>query len=256
MADPTTELAKEFIEFNNYSVRKETKFQRSKKLMGTPSDIDIIAVSPTKTKVGGLDLEENIVAEVKNWAVTKKGTLDEIYEAKFKFMDTYQKISWKQLRKYVRSKKFDRVVFCLATTEEVYDYALRKYGIKIITTGFMIKHIARFFKESARNWTYFPEWYNYNIIRSIMYYLFECHKWKDKLTLEDLVWIDPKRDSHYRNKFVEINSNFLEEFVYYQSSGDVFSNLIKRLAKEDPYWLKKELKSNKEFWTYLTGKQT
>ena len=30
--------------------------------------------------------------------------------------------------------------------------------------------------------------------------------WKDKLTLEDLVWIDPKEESYYRNRFIEINS--------------------------------------------------
>lgn len=256
MADPTTELAKEFLEFNNYAVRKETKFQRSKKLMGTPSDIDIIATSPKRTKIGNLDLEENIVAEVKNWEVTTKEKLDEIYEDKFKFMDTYPRVSWRQLRKYIRSKKFGRVLFCLATTEKVYEYALRKYGIKVITTGFIIKHIAAFFKESERAWTYFPEWYNYNIIRSIMYYLFECHKWKDKLTLEDLVWINPKADRRYRNKFVELNSKFFEEFVVYQSSGKAASSVINRLASEYPAWFKSELKSNKKFWTYLVGKQT
>ena len=44
MADPTTELAKEFLEFNNYLVRKETKFYRNKELKGTASDIDIMRV--------------------------------------------------------------------------------------------------------------------------------------------------------------------------------------------------------------------
>jgi len=256
MADPTTELAREFLEFNDYLVRKETKFQRKKKLEGTPSDIDIIAISPRGIKVDELELKENIIAEVKNWQVTTKETLDDIYEDKFRFMDVQPEISWKQLKKCIPSKRFDKVIFCLATTEEVYKYALEKYGIKIITTGFIIKHIARFFKESPRKWTYYPEQYNYNIIRSIMYYLYNCYKWKDKLTLEDLVWIDPKEEPRYRNHFVELNSKLLEEFVYYQSSGEVLSNLISRLAKECPEWFKKELKSNKKFWDYLTGRQT
>lgn len=46
MADPTTELAKELLEFHDYLVRKETKFYKSRKLKGTASDIDIIAISP------------------------------------------------------------------------------------------------------------------------------------------------------------------------------------------------------------------
>ncbi len=256
MADPTTELAREFLEFNNYLVRKETKFQRTKKLEGTPSDIDIIAISPKGIKVDELELKENTIAEVKNWQVTAKETLDDIYRDKFKFIDIQPKISWKQLKKYLPSRSFDKVIFCLATTEEVYKYALEKYGIKIITTGFIIKHITRLFKESPRRWTYYPEQYNYNIVRSIMYYLYNCYKWKDKLTLEDLVWIEPKKEPRYRNNFVELNSKILEDFVYFQTSGKVLSNLINRLANEYRPWFMKELESNKDFWTYLTGRKT
>lgn len=253
MADPTTELAKEFLEFNNYSVRKETKFYKNKKLTGTPSDIDIIATSPRGIKIGNIELKENVIAEVKNWEITKKKQLDKVYKDKFKYIDKPE-ISWKQLRKYISSKRFDKVIFCLATTEGVFNYALEKYGIKIITTGFIIKQIAKFFKESPRRWTYYPEWYNYNIIRSIMYYLFNSYKWKDKLKLEDLVWIDPVKESRYRNRFVEVNSKFLEEFVYHQTSSEVLINLINRLAKEYPGWFIKQLKSNKKFWNRLTKK--
>jgi hypothetical protein len=253
MADPTTELAKEFLEFHNYLVRKETKFYKSKKPKGPPSDIDIIAISPKRLRKGNFELKENIIAEVKNWQITKKETVDEIYKDKFKYIDKFE-VSWKQLKNYISSKRFDKVIFCLATTDDVYNYALKKYGIKIITTGFIIKQIAKFFKESPRRWTYYPERYNYNLIRSIMYYLYKSYQWKDKLTLEDLVWIDPKEEPRYRNRFVEINSKFLEEFIYYQRTCKVLINLINRLSKERPQWFKKQLKSNKKFWAYLTKK--
>lgn len=255
MADPTTELAREFLEFNHYLVRKETKFYRNKELRGTPSDIDIVATSPRGVKIGGIELRRNIVAEVKNWQIMRNEALDNIYENKFRHIDDPE-ISWPQLRKYISSKIFDKVVFCLATTEEVNDYAATKYETKIITTGFIIKQIARFFKDSPRRWTYYPEWYNYNIIKSIMYYLFNSHmkggRWKDKLTLEDLVWIDPEVDPQYRNRFVEGNSKFLQDFVYHQTSGEVFSNLVRRFAKDYPKWFRDELKSNRKFWNYLT----
>ena len=54
MAEITTELAKEFLEVNDYSVRKDTKVhkktrQRSGEPYQTPGDIDIIAI-------GGYDI--------------------------------------------------------------------------------------------------------------------------------------------------------------------------------------------------------
>lgn len=252
-----TELAREFLELNNYLVRKETKIYRNKELKGTPSDIDIIATRSKGSELDGIELKRNIIAEVKSWEIVKKETLDKIYKKKFKHIDDPE-ISWQQLRKYVSTSNFDKVIFCLATTEEVYKYAVKKYGIKIITAGFMIKQIAKSFKENPRRWTCHPEWYNYNTIKIIMYYLFNSHmmqgRWKDKLTLEDLVWIDPndRGDARYRNQFVEGNSEFFEEFVYNQTSGKVFSNLIKRFAEGYPKWFKDELKSNEEFWVYLS----
>lgn len=256
LADPTTELAKEFLEFHDYLVRKETKFYKSKDMKGTPSDIDIIAISPRETKIGDLMLKENVIAEVKNWQIKKEETLDDIYENKFKFIDDERQASWKQLKKYLPSRRFDKAIFCLATTEDVYDHAWRKYNIKIITTGFMIKRIAQFFKEEERRrWSYFPERYNYNIIRSIMYYLYNCYKWKDKLTLEDLVWIDPEEEPRYRNQFVKLNSKFFEEFIYNQTYNGVLISLINRLAEENPSRLKSQLKSNKKFWRYLIGRR-
>lgn len=250
MADPTTKLAREFLEFHGYLVRKETKFYKNKELRGTASDIDIIATRSSHAKE--LGLKKDIVAEAKNWEILKKKTLDRIYKNQFKYINDYA-ISWKQLEKYISTKRFDRVIFCLATTEDVYDYALKKYRIKMVTTGFMIRLLAKAFKEKSRRWTYYPEWYNYNMIKCIIYYLFNCYAWKDKLTLEDLVWIDPEKEGYYRNRFVEVNSKFFEKFVYHQSPPrQVLSNLIEKLANERRRWLKNRLKSNKKFWFYLT----
>ena len=252
MADPMTELAKEFLEFNDYSVRKETKFQKTKKLEGTPGDIDIIATRPNIKKIGEFELRENIIGEAKNWTIDSNERLDEVYNSKFRFMDRYQEQSWKQLKRWIWSKKYDRVVFCFATTEDVFKYALEKYNIKIITAGFMIKNLAVFFMNSRRKWSYFPEQYNYNAVRTIMIYLYKCHRWKDKLTLEDLVWIDPDAEPRYRNSFIEINSEILENLIYKQSSWEIFDRLLKRAMEEYSSSLKRRLKSNKQFWKYLT----
>ena len=112
LADPTTELTKEFLETNNYTVRKETKFQKNKKLQGTPSDIDILAISPKGIQTPDLQLGECIVGEVKNWSITKRTKLDEVYKDKFHFIDSQPKLAWQQLRDLVPTKKFDRVIFC------------------------------------------------------------------------------------------------------------------------------------------------
>jgi len=252
MADPTTELASEFLELNNYLVRTETKFYKNKEEKGTASDIDIIATAPQGVKLDNIELNENIIAEAKNWEVVSKKTLDQIYKRKFRYVDK-DEISWPQLRKYISTKSFDKVLFCLATTEDVCTYAQRKYGIKIVTTGFMIKQIAIFFKNSPRNWSYYPEWYNYNIIKGIMHYLFSADRFKDKLLLSDLVWINVEEEPKYRNRFVEANAKFFEDFIYHQTDGEVFANLIKRFARS-PWqgWFKKQLKADRKFWKYLT----
>ena len=252
MADPTTELAKEFLEMNNYLVRKETKFYKNKELKCTASDIDIIATRPKGIRIGDLKLQKNIIGEVKSGEVTKRRQFDEIYEDKFKFIDDEPEISWEQLKEHISGRAFDKALFCLTTTKDVYDYAQEEYETKIITTGFIIKNMADFFKNSEKSWSYYPEWHNYNILKSIMYYLYSSYKWKDRLTLEDLVWIDPEAEPRYRNQFVDVNSKFLEGIIYNQTSGKAFVNLINRLAKEDPGWFKKKLKSNKKFWVYLT----
>lgn len=252
MADPTTELASEFLEVNNYLVRKETKFYKNKERKGTASDIDIIATAPQGVKLGNLELKKNVIAEAKNWGVMKTKTLDRIYKRKFRFIDK-DKISWPQLRKYISTKSFDKVLFCLATTDDVGTYAKRKYEIKIVTTGFMIKQIAKFFKNSPRNWSYYPEWYNYNIIKGIMYYLFSADRFRDRLLLSDIVWIDAEKEPKYRNRFVEANAKFFQDFIYHQTTGEVFASLIKRFA-QSPWrgWFKRQLKADREFWKYLT----
>ncbi len=250
MADPTTELAKEFLEMNHYSVRKETKFHQNKKAQGTPSDIDIIAISPKG--IPELKLGECIVGEVKNWSIMKRETFDEIYDDKFRFMESQPQYAWQQLKDFIPTKNFDKVLFCFATNQDTYDYALKK-GINIVTTGQMLKNLASFFKTSERNWTYYPEMYNYNAIKGLMCYLYKCNNYKDKLTLEDLVWIDYSQEKRYRNLFADRNAKFLEEFVYHQTSGEIFSKLLERCEKEYPEWLKRKLKENQKFWKYLTA---
>ncbi len=243
MSDPTTELAREFLEFNNYIVKKETKFHKNKKLKGTAGDIDIIAVSPRGVDLGELRLKKNIVAEVKNWEVLDKENFDGIYDDKFKFIDNYN-ISWKQIKKYITSKRFDRVLFCLATTQKVYDYAYKKYGVKIITAGFIIKQFCKFYKDKGK-FTYYPEAYNFSMIRAIMYYLYSSHKFKDQLTLKDLIWIDPVEDTQYRNKFNRLNGKFMAKFLYYDDEN------LKALMKDDPTWF---LGKILELWTHKNKK--
>ncbi len=84
-----------------------------------------------------------------------------------------------------------------------------------------------------------------------MRYLYEINQ-KDKLTLEDLVWIDPKKNWKYRNVFIKTNSRFLEEFVSKETDGVVVDNLLKRMPVDWSWkWMKDELRSNREFWAYL-----
>lgn len=242
MADPTTELAKEFLEVYGYSIRKVTKFTKNRKLKGTPGDIDIIAVSPKNVKFREFELKKEIVAEVKNWEVMIKDTFDGIYDNKFKYINDYD-ISWQQLRYYIKSKKFDRILFCYATTDKVYSYALKK-RIRIITAGFMIKELIKFYKNQKKS-SFYPEWYNLNLIRSIMDYLVHSYKYHNKLVLEDLVWIDPEKDTQYRNKFNKLNGKLMADFLYYDNE-----NLID-MIKDDPDWffdesLKKFKKSKKQ----------
>lgn len=253
MADPMTELAKEFLEIHNYIVRKETKFykkMKNGKPFQTASDIDIIAIRPKPTKINDIKFGKNIIGECKNAEIVSREKLREIYNGKFRHIEN-PRISSAQLKKYLSGKSFDKIIFCQATTDDVYKYALKKYGIRIITSGFIINSLINYVKTSDRNWSYYPEWYHYNTIRTIMLYLYYT-KYKDNLTLEDLVWIDPKKNKQYRNGFVELNAKFLEEFVYRETSYDIIKNLIKRLSKEYPRWFREQLKQNKSFWKYLT----
>ncbi len=83
------------------------------------------------------------------------------------------------MKELMPTRKFDRVIFCFATNQSTYDYALNKYGIKMITTGQMIKSIASAVKTCG-NFTYYPERYNYHVIRSLMQYLYKCSLYKDE----------------------------------------------------------------------------
>ena len=145
MADPTTELTKEFLEINNYLVRKETKFQNKVKnndLFGTCSDIDILAISQFGIQTANFQLSKVIIGEVKNYSIMGNKEVDSIYDTKFYFFDSEPKFAWAQLRDLIPKKEHDKVIFCRATSQQVYDYALKKYNIKIVTVGLMIKLIA------------------------------------------------------------------------------------------------------------------
>ena len=86
MADPTTELTKEFLEMNSYLVRKETKFQNKIKddeLYGTCSDIDILATSQLGLHMGDFQLSKVIIGEVKNYSIMNKGAIKDIIDNKF-----------------------------------------------------------------------------------------------------------------------------------------------------------------------------
>lgn len=227
MADPTTELAREFLEFNNYIVKKETKFHKNKELEGTPGDIDIIAISPKGVDLGEFKLKKIVVAEVKSWDVTTKEQFNNIYDDKFYFINK-ENIGWKQLKKYISSKKFDRVLFCGGTTHEVYKHA-EKNGVRIITSGFIIKYFCDYYTEDFKD-TYYPEAYNFDLIRAIINYLNESHGFKDQLTLKDFVWIDTYKNSRYTTKFNKRNSKFMADFLNYDYEQ------LRELIKEDPEW--------------------
>jgi len=232
MSDPTTELSREFLEFNNYIVKKETKFYKNPELKGTPGDIDILAVSSSDTKFREFKLNKNIVAEVKNWPVMTKKSFKEIYDDKFKFINN-EKIGWKQLKHYISEKNFDRILFCFGTTREVYEYALYDYKVRIITTGFIIKKFCEIYSNDFSD-TYYPEAYQFSLIRSVMKYLYDSHRFKDKLLLKDLVAIDPENEPRYCNHFNNRNSEFMADFLYFDND-----RLIE-LMKKEPEWFYKE----------------
>jgi hypothetical protein len=162
LAEPVTELAKEFLELLNYSVRKDTKFYKNAALSGTASDVDIIAIHPTGVKLNGIELGRNIVGEAKNYEIWDKEDIDDIYSEKFRYADD-PAIGGVQLKRFFNGG-FDKVLFCLGTRDPLPKYALDTYGIKILTSGLIVREIARSFRESPKRWSYYPEWYNYNMI--------------------------------------------------------------------------------------------
>ena len=197
-------------------------------------------------------LGKNVVGEAKNWEVERRSTLDWIYRNKFRFIDN-SGISRPQLRTFFKSRSFDKVLFCLATTDDVFEYAQSKYGIKVMSAGFMIKQMIKFFRSSDHNFTYYPEWYNYNMLKTVMQYLYTMN-WRDKLTLEELVCIDPRTDSRYRNHFMKTNSKFITDLISKETEGGAFEILLRRIPDDwDRKWVKDVLKSNKGLWSYLTN---
>lgn len=208
MADPTTELAKEFLEVYGYCIRKVTKFVKNKKLKGTPSDIDIIAVKSKKTNFIKLVLDKQIIAEVKNWPVYDKQTFDHIYDDKFKYINNHD-ISRSQLKDYFSSSKFDRILFCHSTTPEIFNYAFKK-KVKIITSGFIIKQLINFDKKQKKD-SFYPEWYNLSLINTLLDYLVHSYEFNDKLLLEDLIDIDFKKNPRILKKFYNLNLKYFKK---------------------------------------------
>lgn len=216
IAEPRTLLIKEYLELNDYFVRVDCKFykklrrRRHKKAKGyqTPSDIDIIA-----TKKG----KRPIVAEVKGGLEIKsKKEINELYNNKFKHVDN-TKIGWIQLRKFLKTKKFRRIVYCFAlkpkkgvAQEELLKYAKKKYKLEIIPLSEVLIDFFDFCYKKGK-WTYYSDYPNINLIRLIMeqltfpdYYAFKGRKLKIYDLLSD--------QTLYRiKKIMEHNKDFLRD---------------------------------------------
>ena len=206
MGDAITGLAREFLEFNYYFVKEFVVLDEDsyiQKGFEGVAIVDVIATSLKGADFGEFKLGKEVVAGVKNWNFNDKRQVDQMYEAKLKLVDKFD-ISWKDLNKWISSKKFDKVLFCSAATTEVCDYALKKYGIRIITTGFIIKQFCKMIKDTkAREGkdfifiegvkqvqihaAYYPDAVNYGRISAIIDYLNSPHKYKDKLAAEDFL---------------------------------------------------------------------
>ena len=85
-------------------------------------------------------------------------------------------------------------------------------------------------KKKKASSTYYPEAYHYNFLRSLIKYLYQSHRFKDKILLEDIIWIDPDEEPRYRNQFNKLNSNFMGKFIYHDDE-----RLIE-LMKRDSFW--------------------
>lgn len=248
MADPMTELAKEFLELNNYLVRKDTKFYKKKNQEGTAGDVDIIATRPNRLVLGDREFGSNIVGEAKQGVYDKESEIDYVYEDKFKCIDNSE-ICRPQLERYLPEWKFDRVLFCFAARKRACDYAWNEYKLKVVTAGFIIKQFAHHFNaKSEKSWTYYPEWYNYSLIRIIMSDLEPSEKFTDQLMLEDFVSLDPVKNPNLRNRFVDINQNLFREFVMRQNSSEVAGDIIDYVSSEWTSWFVDRLQKNKELW--------
>src|SRR5208283_3820203 len=98
-------------------------------------------------------LGQYIIGEVKNFEITTIKYFEQVYKNKFKFIDKYSDSAFEQLKYLIPQtyNKVDKVLFCLATTDEVYNYALDKHEIKIVTVGQIIKSMAKNVKDNERN---------------------------------------------------------------------------------------------------------
>jgi hypothetical protein len=231
MAEPMTELAKEFLEMNNFIVRKETKFFKEgmyyNETHGTAGDIDIIAVRKDNLKFENEVIKNQIVAEVKSFDLSNMTQLKEVYEDKFKFIENSS--NWNQLTHFFSSKKFDRIIFCFSVSNGMREKA-KKYKIKIITAGQIIKHFFKIRSKDPGKWTHYPEWYNFFLIRAVHNYVNNPNYYDDKLLLKDILDIEPMGDSYGRNRFNEYNGEIMGDFIYYDEI------VIEKMMKCSPEW--------------------
>lgn len=228
-----TELAREFLYLNKYHVSTDVKFYKNKEHKGTKGDIDIIARRVNDLKLDDFILGKNLVAEVKSQIIKSKKNFDDIYSDKFAYIDDLE-IGWTQLKNYVPGKNFERILFCLATTEEVYKYALKKYNLKILTFGFIFKEFNKLYQESGKR-TYIPDAPFFSMTRWFSLYLYKSHLYQDKLTLEDFIWIDPDEEPRYRKEFNKLNSEFISRFLWYDDDA------LKKMLLDDPSWFLKQI---------------
>lgn len=241
MTDPMTDLASEFLYLNKYHVSTEVKFYKNKEQKGTKGDIDIIARRVKNLKLDDLTLGKNLVAEVKSQIIKRKTAFDNIYSDKFAYIDDLD-IGWSQLKDYVPNKNFERILFCLATTEEVYEYALKKYNLRILTFGFIFKELNKLYQETGQR-TYIPGASFFSMTRWLSWYLFKSHLYQDKLTLEDFIWIDPDDEPRYTKEFNRLNSDFMSRLLWFDDDA-----LRKMLLREPSWFLKQiidQIKENK-----------
>lgn len=65
----------------------------------------------------------------------------------------------------------------------------------------------------------------------------------------------PEKNRQQRNSFVSLNSEFLEELIWWETDFRLLEKLVRRVCTDkstnNTKWLKEVLKSEEGFWKYL-----